>query len=577
MREQRVPGLPPNGPVNAGPPLFPFNSRTMNRRNFVTSLLSTGAVAPLAARRLFASAAETPLARPSADQTAWQDLECGMFVHIAPNTWQDREYDDLSTPPSAIDADFDTDQWADCAVRMGARYLVFVAKHAGGFCMWQTQTTAYSIRSTPWRGGHGDVMAAVAESCRKRGLKLGVYVSPQDRHFGAGVGGRCADASKQAEYNRIYRQQLTEVFSRYGELVEIWFDGSTVAPVGDLLARYQPHAAIFQGPQATIRWVGNEMGYAPYPTWNSIARADARTGVATALHGDPRGTVWMPVEVDVSIRRPHWFWSTTDEKNLLPLDELINIYYRSVGRGAQLLLNIPPNRKGRIADADFARAGAFGDELRRRFGHSVAETAGRGRTVELRLPAPHRIDHVILQEDCRFGERIRSYRLEGRSHGRWISLGEGIAVGHKRLQPVPPSIVDVLRLTVTASAGEPVLRRLAAFDTGTAPPADWMAPSRLWAADEAGRWNHGHFSLDLTKQIKAAAQYRLRFVPQDGNPVRITSVQLMLDGVAQPQLLRRDSSRPDTLLLDITGLGQTIIVAGQIEGAAEGTVLLQTL
>lgn len=551
----------------------------MNRRTFVASLLGTGAVVPLTARHLLASAVSdaAPPARPTADQTAWQDLEFGMFVHIAPNTWQDREYDDLSTPPSAMDADFDTEQWADCALRMGARYVVFVAKHAGGFCMWQTETTDYSIRSTPWRGGKGDVMAAIAESCRKCGLKLGVYVSPQDRHFGAGLGGRCADASRQAEYNRIYRQQLTEVFSRYGELVEIWFDGSTVVPVGDLLARYQPHAAIFQGPEATIRWVGNEMGYAPYPAWNSIAKADAATGVATALHGDPRGAVWMPVEVDVSIRRPHWFWSTTDEKNLLPLHELVNIYYRSVGRGAQLLLNIPPNRKGRIADADFARATEFGDELRRRFGRSVAETSGRGRVLELRLPAPQRIDHVILQEDCRFGERIRTYRLEGRSHGRWMSLGNGIAVGHKRLQPVPPMVVEAVRLTVTASAGKPVLRRMAVFDTGVAPPADWQAPSKLWAADKAGTWKDGRVHLDLTKQIKAAAQYRMRFVPEDGNPVRVTFLKLVVDGVSQPQLLRREAGHPDTVLMDITGLGQTIVVIGQIDGAPEGTVLLQKI
>lgn len=546
----------------------------MNRRNFVASLLGAGAVAPLTVRRLLA-AGQTPLARPTADQTAWQDLEFGMFVHIAPNTWQDREYDDLSTPPSAIDADFDTDQWADCAVRMGARYLVFVAKHAGGFCMWQTETTDYGIRSTPWRGGKGDVMAAVAESCRRRGLKVGVYVSPQDRHFGAGVGGRCQDASKQTLYNRIYRQQLTEVFSRYGEFVEIWFDGSTVAPVGDLLARYQPHAAIFQGPQATIRWVGNEMGYAPYPTWNSISKADAATGVATALHGDSHGSVWMPVEVDVSIRRPHWFWSTTDEKNLLPLDELINIYYRSVGRGAQLLLNVPPNRKGRVADADFARAAEFGHELRRRFGHSLAETSGRGRTIELRLPAPHRIDHVILQEDCRSGERIRAYRLEGRSQGRWIRLGEGTAVGHKRLQPVSPAVVDAVRLTVTASAGEPAVHRLAIFDTGSAPPADWNAPSKLWAADEAGHWSHGEFRVDLTKQIKAAAQYRLRFVPQGGRTFHIASFHLEMDGVAQPHLVRRDPARTDALILDITGLGQRIGISGRLEGVDSGTLLLQ--
>lgn len=173
------------------------------------------------------------LARPSPQQQAWQDLELGMFVHFAPNTWQDVESDNLSTPLSKIDpAGLDTDQWAATALSMGARYIVFVAKHQGGFCMWQTQTTSYGIRNTSWRGGKGDVLSDVAVSCRKYGLKLGVYLCPRDDHFGAMTGGICKTAELQASYNLMYREQLTEVLSRYGELVEIWFDGSTGTPIG---------------------------------------------------------------------------------------------------------------------------------------------------------------------------------------------------------------------------------------------------------------------------------------------------------------------------------------------------------
>ena len=401
------------------------------RREVVSALLAAGAGAPLL--RL-GGAGPSPLALPTADQLRWQDLELGMFVHFAPNTWQDREYDDHSTPLSAIDPDIDTDQWVSVAEDLGARYVVFVAKHQGGFCMWQTQTSQYGIRNTPWRGGKGDVMADLAASCRRRGLGLGVYLSPRDDAFGSGGGGKCATPERQAVYDALYRQQLTELLTRYGELVEIWFDGSVVVPVGHILRAHAPHAMVFQGPHATIRWVGNEDGFAPYPAWNSLPERDAATGVATARESDPDGHAWLPLEVDVSIRRPHWFWSTTDEVNLLSADALLEIYYRSVGRGAQLLLNIPPDRTGHIAAADAARAREFGGEVRRRFGEVVGETRGTGSAIELRLRAPATVDHVILQEDLAAGERVRAYRLTGRSGGSWVPLSEGTAIGHKRIQ-----------------------------------------------------------------------------------------------------------------------------------------------
>jgi alpha-L-fucosidase len=454
-----------------------------NRREFVASLLVAGAGLPVAGRSiaeagLGAAPAGAPLRRaiPTGDQLRWQDLELGMFVHFAPNTWQDREYDDRATPLTAINPDIDTDQWVNVARDLSARYVVMVAKHVGGFCMWQTETTSYGIRNTPWRGGKGDVMADLSASCRRAGLRLGVYCSPRDDTFGAGGGGKCATPEKQAQYNALYRRQLTELLTRYGDMVEVWFDGSIVVPVCDIVRAHAPHAAIFQGPCATIRWVGNEDGFAPYPCWNSLPRHAARTGTATARDGDPDGDAWLPNEVDVSIRRPHWFWSTTDEVNLLSLDQLLETYYRSVGRGTQLLLNIPPDRTGHIAAADAARAGEFGDEVRRRFGTAVGEARGAGNEVVLRLSSPATVDHVVLEEDLAGGERVRAYRLEGRRGGAWVPLGDGIAVGHKRIQPVPPTRVDAIRLGVLRSAAMPRIRRLAAFSTGAAPPATWNDP-----------------------------------------------------------------------------------------------------
>ena len=501
-----------------------------------------------------------------------------MFVHIAPNTWQDKEYDDLSTPLSAINpSQLDTDQWAEYARSLGAKYIVAVAKHAGGFCMWQTETTDYGIRNTPWRGGKGDVMADLSRSCRKFGLRLGVYLSPQDGKFGAGTGGRCKTPELQAAYNTIYRRQLTELLSRYGEKVEIWFDGSLVTPVGDVLKEWAPHAMIFQGPFATIRWVGNEDGFAPYPAWNAVAKSDAATGVATALHGDPQGDVWLPLETDVSIRRPDWFWNTHNERKVLSLDRLLEIYYRSVGRGTQLLLNIPADRRGLLPDADSARAGEFGNEVRRRFGRSVAEAHGFGEVMVLPLPSPTHIDHVILQEDCSTGQRIRGYRLEGHARGKWVALGEGTAMGHKRIQPFNPGVFEAVRLIIPSSVGEPAIRRLAVFNTGSPPPRTWGAPAPVWADDAVGEWKSHRFSVDLSKKITAAGSYQLRFVPQGEDAAAIKDFQLLLGGIPQPHLVRRAAGSPNVLILTVPGIGQKAEVQGQVRGAEQGTLLFRRL
>ncbi len=523
-----------------------------------------------------ASPDASQLARPSVEQRAWQDLGMGMFVHFAPNTWQDLESDDLSTPLAKINpAKLDTDQWVATAQAAGARYIVFVAKHQGGFCMWQTHTTDYGIRNTPWKDGKGDVLGEIAASCRRHGMPLGVYICPRDDHFGATTGGICRTPELQARYDKMYREQLTEVFSRYGELVEIWFDGSTKTPVGDLLKKYQPKAMVFQGPEATIRWVGNEDGFAPYPCWNGIDRAEARSGTSTALDGDPNGNVWLPNEVDVSIRRPDWFWSTKNADKVLTLDQLLSIYYRSVGRGAQLLLNIPANRDGLLSRPDCDVSQAFGTDIRRRFSKPIAHTRGSGRSILLTLTKPSRVDTVILQEDTGLGERVRAYRLEGEVNGQWKMLATGSAIGQKRIQPVTPGTVSALRLITLESVGEPALRTFAAFDTQTAPPKDWNASSELWSSNLVGKWSGGAFSLDLSKHITVAAQYALRFQPSEGSVKGLSHVNLLLGGVASQSFVKMSRTRRDVVILDITGIEKSIRVEGQVEGADQGSILLE--
>ena len=344
-----------------------------------------------------ASAADQPtkanLARPTPQQYAWQEQERIMFVCLDPCTWQGREYDNHSTPLSAINpTQLDTDQWCRAAKLWGAKEILFVAKHTGGFCWWQTETTKYGIKHAAWKSGKGDVLAELSASCRKQGLNLGIYVYPGDDTWDApmGSGGRTKDPTKQEAYNKVFRQQLTEVLTRYGKIAEVWFDGSCAIDVSDILKQHAADAVIFQGPQATIRWPGTESGRLPYPAWNSLLSKDLKTGVATAAHGNPDGDAWAPLEADTTLYNHNWFWSAANEAKRKSLDELMDIYYKSAGRGGVLLLNSTPNTNGLIPDGDLKLYEAFGQEIERRFSRPVAEITGqRGTSVELALPRPN--------------------------------------------------------------------------------------------------------------------------------------------------------------------------------------------
>jgi len=551
-----------------------------SRREFMAGVAAGLGGGLMGSRFRPSTTSDDPFALPSLAQLSWLDLEVGMFVHFAPNTWQDQEYDDRSIPADLLPFTADAEQWADTAVALGARYVVLVAKHVGGFCLWQTTTSEYSVRNTSWKGGRGDVMAELAEACRARGLGLGVYLSPRDDFYGAGLSGRASTPEKQQLYNGVARQQLTELLTRYGPLVEIWFDGGSVVPVGDLLEQYAKGAMVFQGPQATIRWVGNEDGFAPDPVWNALAKADAATGIATALHGDPQGEAWMPLEVDVSIRRPNWFWSASNDANLLQLDQLMEIYYRSVGRGTQLLLNLPPDRSGRIPEADAARARAFGDEIRRRFSTPVAATGGAGAAgaaITLAIKDASPIDHVVLEEDLRAGQRILSYRLDGLLASGWRPLGAGTSIGHKRIHPITPGRYSELRVVFPAQLGRPILRKFSAYQTGAEPPASWQQAAQVWADDDAGSWVGGAFDLDLTDRIDRAAQYRARFIARGPGIPRIRPTALLIDGVPHNELLKLDVTRGDLLFLSIPSVGPKIQLSGEVSGAAAGVILLRRL
>lgn len=403
------------------------------------------------------------LAKPSPQQLAWQDMELGMFCHFGMNTFCDQEWGDGTDSAEIFNPEqLDARQWARTAKRAGFKYLVLTAKHHDGFCLWPTKTTDYSVKSSPWKGGKGDVVREVADACREEGLQFGLYLSPWDRH-------EPCYPDKEA-YDDFYAEQLTELLTGYGPLVEVWFDGAGSQGreydwnrIIGLIDKYQPDAMVFNMGRPTIRWVGNEDGVAPYPCWNTATTARESmftSDMMTWMEGTP---AWVPAECDVPIRKRHWFWHPDDEASLRSLEDVLDIYYRSVGHGATLLLNISPDNRGLLPEVDVERVIEFGDEIRRRFGQPVGQTSGEGTELLLKLEFIQPVNHVIIMEDIAHGERVREYVLEAFSHGEWKELVRGSAIGHKKIDRFNTIETDQLRVRILSSVEQPLIRNLAAY------------------------------------------------------------------------------------------------------------------
>jgi len=509
---------------------------------------------------------------PTAAQQLWQDHEILMFIHFLAETY--RAADEPRGTVVPVDricpTHLDTDQWVDVALAMGAKMIVMVAKHVEGFCWWQTETSPYGVKELAWRNSKGDLVAELAATCQRRGVRLGIYLQAGDDVHKAGISGTCATPEAQSCYNAVYRQQLTELLSRYGEIGEIWFDGSVIIDVGDILKRYAPEAMIFQGPHATIRWVGNENGFAPYPAWNSVRAEIARTGMATAANGSPQGDTWLPLEVDTGMSTAgengssSWCWRPNPARHVLKrMDRLMETYYRSVGHGATLLLNNTPDPTGLIPEADARRCTEFGAEIDRRFGQSLGTSAGQGECIELVLPKITSVDHVVTMEVIAFGERIRRYVIEGAGRDRaWRVLAEGTAIGHKKIDFFKPARVRVIRLRVLESSGLPLVRRLAAFNVGSTPAfkheteiyvANSLGRVGKWLVEDGGAWQTVEW--DIASHVTDARQYLAEFIPDKPDiraDLEIQSVCLLLNGIEVGAQFVTPTDHPHQFNLNIT-------------------------
>jgi alpha-L-fucosidase len=395
--------------------------------------------------------------KPSPQQVAWQDLEIGALIHFGPNSFMDREWGDGTADPKVFNpASLDAAQWVAAAKSAGARYVVLVAKHHDGFCLWPTDETAYSVKASPWRNGHGDLVGEVASAARRLGLRFGIYLSPWDRHE--------PRYKSNAAYDEYYRHELTELATRYGELTEFWLDGAgSEGHVYDFdsyvktLRTYQPNTLIFADvgflQYGDIRWVGNESGFAAEDNWNVVDRL-----------GYLR---WRPAEADTPLRTDHWFWHANDEKSLKTLAQLVETYHKTVGRGAQLMLGLAPDKNGLLPESDVARLREFGDEIRRVYGEDrdgTDESWLSSAPLEIRGAQPIVFDRAVMMERLSGGQRVQRYLIESWDGTQWKTLSTGKTIGYKKIDIFARTTASRIRLRILDASAAPQIRRFQLYD-----------------------------------------------------------------------------------------------------------------
>ena len=443
-------------------------------------------------------------ALPSDAQLKWQKMETNMFIHFGPNTFTSAEWGDGTESADVFaPSDLDCRQWAATAKAAGMKGIIITAKHHDGFCLWPNPVSGHTVAQSSWRDGKGDVLKELSEACREYGLEFGVYVSPWDRndpHYGTD------------EYNDVFRRTLEDVLGRYGEVFEQWFDGACgEGPNGKVqvydwnlfnntVYKMQPDAVIFSDIGPGCRWVGNEYGSAGSTCWGTInvswlsQGGNIDRGILNS--GEMNGEKWVPAETDVSIR-PGWFWRESENSRLKSLGNLMKIYYESVGRNSLLLLNVPPDTRGHIYEADSLRLMAFRAALDYVLSVNYAEGAMisasdvRGDSemfspanllnedydsywavddgimtpyVTLEFDSPRTFNRVMLQEYIPLGQRVYSFTVEAMSEdGQWTEIARETTIGYKRIVLVPQTTAVALRVNITGSLACPVLNRLALY------------------------------------------------------------------------------------------------------------------
>lgn len=447
---------------------------------------------------------------PSERQLAWHEMEYYMFVHFTVNTFTDKEWGYGDEPESVFNpTDLDCRQWAKTAHDAGMKGIIITAKHHDGFCLWPSAFTEHSVKNSPWRDGKGDVVMELRKACDEYGLKMGVYLSPWDRN---------SAVYSTPEYLVYYRNQLKELLTKYGDIFEVWFDGANggdgyyggareVRRIDNktyydwpnthkIVRELQPAAVMFSDAGPDIRWVGNESGMGSITNWCLLKKDEMYPGgdFASILgEGHDDGNYWVPAEVDVSIRRG-WFYHQSQDSLVRSPENLMELYYSSVGRNSNLLLNIPPDRRGLLHENDVKSLMSFRELREKEFANELAQgkkassdvSRGKGYrasnvndgnpetywatpddkstgSITIDLGQETGVNRILVQEYIKLGQRIQEFKAEAFVDGTWKTMVDGTTIGHKIIRKFPVVLTSKVRFTVSKSKACPLISNIELF------------------------------------------------------------------------------------------------------------------
>ena len=453
---------------------------------------------------------------PEPKQVEWQQMETYAFIHFGLNTFNDREWGYGDTDPKTFNpTNLDCEQWAQTLVKAGMKGVILTAKHHDGFCLWPFEGTDYSVKNSPWKNGQGNVVKELSEACKKYGLKFAVYLSPWDRHQ-ANYG--------TPEYLPYFYAQLRDLLTNYGPVFVVWFDGANGGDgwyggakdirtidrknyynyprIYEMLDSIQPQAIIFSDGGPGCRWVGNEKGFAGATNWSFLRKGEVHPGYDKNYelqYGHPDGNQWVPAECDVSIR-PGWFYHPEEDDRVKSPDQLVDLYYRSVGHNATLLLNFPVDRRGLIHPVDSANAVRFHEMIQQqlktnlvagmtpkvsneRGGDFVAsaltddnfdtywatEDGVTTADIEFSFDTPARMNRMMLQEYIPLGQRVKAFVVEYLDKDTWLPVKlneETTTIGYKRLLRFETVETKGIRIRITDARGPLCLSSVGVYDAG---------------------------------------------------------------------------------------------------------------
>jgi alpha-L-fucosidase len=447
---------------------------------------------------------------PSTRQQAWHSMEYYMFVHFTVNTFTDKEWGYGDEPESVFNPTaLDCRQWARVAKEAGMKGIIITAKHHDGFCLWPSEYTRHSVKNSKWKDGKGDVVLELRKACDEYGIKMGVYLSPWDRNSGF---------YSTPDYITYYRNQLKELLTRYGDIFEVWFDGANGGDgyyggarekrtidrktyydwpnTHQIVRDLQPMAVMFSDAGPDVRWVGNESGMGSLTNWCLLKRDEMYPGGDFAKilgEGHENGNWWVPAEVDVSIR-PGWFYHSRQDSMVRSPENLMDLYYSSVGRNSNLLLNVPPDRRGILNEKDVQSLMAFKELRDKEFatdlakGKKIFSTSARGKMytalnindgnpetywatsdyqtagdIIIDLGSETEVNRILIQEYIKLGQRIQEYKVSSFDKGKWKLLAEGTTIGNKVIRKFPVIKTSKIKITFSKSKACPVISNIELF------------------------------------------------------------------------------------------------------------------